>query len=122
MGFTFATHFCGGHAVKSEVGFGQHNLDCGMSSMDVDNAVVHNGQPFLSQDCCVNLIYQLDIQDDYQSTIEQITVNPDFSIAFVYTFFNINFPLLEGHNFYTNYTPHPLIKQDVQILFQSFLI
>jgi hypothetical protein len=122
MGFTFATHFCGGHAVQSELGFGDHHLDCGMATMDVQEKEEPENEPVFTTDCCQNLVYQLDITDDYQSTLEQITVNPVFTVAFVYTFFTNDFPLIKGQNYYTNYTPHPLIKQDVQVLFQSFLI
>ncbi|MFT6879590.1 MAG: hypothetical protein ACJARG_000516 [Arcticibacterium sp.] len=123
MGFTIATHYCGGHAVKSEVSFGVHHLDCGMPTMDGQETLVSNdGQQFFTEDCCDNLVYQLDIQDDYQSNVERVTLNPDFSIVFVYAFFSNYFPFLERHKRYTNYTPPPLIKQDVQILFQSFLI
>ena len=34
MSITFATHYCGGKAVKSSISFGHDELSCGMAKMD----------------------------------------------------------------------------------------
>jgi hypothetical protein len=123
MGFTFATHLCGGLAVKSELGIGDffHGLDCGMANMDAKKSKPSNEIHFAPEDCCNNVAFQIDIQDDYQFSLEQPSVYPVF--CFAPLSFYYNFTSLKASNqlvIYDYAPPHP--KIDLQVLIQSFLI
>jgi hypothetical protein len=124
MGFTFATHYCGGQAVKSELGIGDHHsLDCGMTTMDVKKEKSSDGLQYLAEDCCHNVAFEIVIKDDYQFSVENLTLTPHFTIALFSCFFDFDISELSQQlTEYIDYTPPPLIKQDVQVLFQSFLI
>lgn len=119
MGITLSTHFCMGRAVDNELMIGMHELSCGM--MDLDANCETSETRFMTPGCCDNEFVSIDIEDDYQVVVEQFSFESTFLFAFTYTFLfnqtNTNEPSLA----YADHHP-PLLGQDYQSLYQSFLL
>lgn len=55
MGFTVATHFCGGHAVMSGLRLGGGDWDCGMVQEEIDHSDDDRNCTRLTEEsCCKN--------------------------------------------------------------------
>lgn len=119
MGITFSTHFCMGRAIDNELMIGIHELSCGM--MDLDASCKTTGTKIMAPGCCDNKFVSIEIEDDYQITNEEFSLESSFLFAFTYTFLfdyqNNNEPTLA----YADNHPPPL-EQDYQSLYQSFLL
>ncbi len=70
IGTTLGTHFCGGHAVISELMLGQKHLDCGMGMMEMPEK--SGDQQVSAPDCCENQYVTVE-NDDYEVVIEAPT-------------------------------------------------
>lgn len=122
VGITFATHYCGGKAVKTSISLGHDNLDCGMADMDTpceespDSPVVKN------KNCCENQYTQISIEDDYNNpAVVKTAVDFQFLAVFVVTYLNLYSFNASTEAEYSNYSP-PLLDLDIPVLIQSFLI
>ena len=123
MSVTFATHYCGGKAVKSSISFGHDELSCGMAKMDEKTCEEgDHGQKITRKGCCENKYTTLSVDDDY-SNPGVISPNLDlkFVAAFVVVYINNYFFDKEESNSFIAYSP-PLIEQDRSVLFQVFRI
>ena len=133
MGFAIATHYCGGMAVESKLMLGHETLDCGMATMvtadmdisNMDEQPCQSGQThalqFKKTPCCENEYQSLDIEDDYELTVVQPSLNFEFVAAFVVSFLKVAFLTEITSPQYANYSP-PLIEQDIAVLYQVFRI
>lgn len=123
MSITFATHYCGGKAVKSSISFGHDELSCGMAKMD-EKACDEgdHGQKITRKGCCENKYTTLSVDDDY-SNPGVVSPNLDFKFVavFVVVYINNYFFDKEESNSFIAYSP-PLIEQDRSVLFQVFRI
>ena len=67
------THYCGGHAVKSELMFGSLSLDCGMTEME--KSCESNSKPisvhFTQKDCCQNSYHAIQIDEDFNKRLRE---------------------------------------------------
>lgn len=125
VGIAFATHYCGGKAVKSSLSFINHDLSCGMTSQQEDQPceTPSDSESIHKQKCCDNTVTAFSVDNDY-SQAESISIPAiDFTFvtAFVISFTNHYFFLQEKKQSYAYYFP-PSIEQDKSILFQVFLI
>ncbi len=122
IGYTMATHYCGGEAVESKLMLVKHNLDCGMPDIEQGcEEDMPNGHQFSSKPCCQNEYQTFQIEDTFKTPVIQASPNWMFVSAFVQTFLNPALYTPTSLPQYRNYSP-PLPKQDIQALFQSFLI
>lgn len=121
MGFSVATHFCGGHAVKSKLVFGDKTLDCGMNKMDTSCETDLGTTTIKQKSCCENQYMSLDVEDDFQRTIAQPRIDVNFVFTFVYTYFELLTSNFQQEAAFGDYSP-PLRNRNVQVLFQTFLI
>ena len=122
MGLTFATHYCSGFAVKSQVMLGHHALDCGMAGMDAEcESTPSEMELLVSKSCCDNQYQTLDTDDEYTSGHVLELPSPEFLVAFlevfVYNFFQTN---IEQSNL-AHYKP-PLLEFNLPVLNQVFLL
>lgn len=121
-GYTMATHYCGGEAVESKLMLIKHNLDCGMPDMEQEcEEDMPNGHQLSPKPCCQNEYQTFQVDDTFKTQVIEVAPNFVFVAAFVQRF--ILHTLYKSDTFpkYTDYTP-PLPEQDIQVLFQSFLI
>lgn len=122
VGTTFATHYCGGKAVKSSISFGEDALSCGMANEGQyceNNSQTPSVQ---SKNCCENHYLQLKVKGDYNSPS---TVKSRVDFNFVLDFTGISSKFFSFYTLtevnYLNYSP-PLLNLDIPVLIQSFLI
>ena len=122
VGITFATHYCGGKAVKTSISLGQDDLDCGMSNMDTPCKDQPKSPTIKRKSCCENQYTQISIDDDYNQTAVE-TLNVDFKFIAVFITSYINFYSFNNTKKpeYLAYSP-PLLDHDVQVMNQTFLI
>lgn len=120
-GLIFATHYCGGKAVKSGIILGHDSIGCGME--DTDNSCENQSQsPFIKSNCCQNQYVQLQIEDSYNSpTVIESPVDFNFITILIVSYINLySFDgLVQTH--FLNYAP-PLLDLDIPVLIQSFLL
>lgn len=123
-GLSLGAHYCGGVLMESQLGIGEHTLDCGMANMDVTIACSANAsgaEEVVKGHCCENDIIDFSA-DDVTISKAELVVNP---IAFLVAYAIVLEPLLfqeEEHKFDTSLYDPPLLRQDVPVLFQSFLL
>ncbi|UII21361.1 HYC_CC_PP family protein [Fulvivirga ligni] len=121
-GVTLATHYCGGHAMSSEVMLGQHELGCGMQ-MDMkcsaSSPLETIGKPI--KKCCDNEYQTVSADDSVISKVAFDGINLQFLVAFSYTHFNLQ-PVNADVEYPQTIDPPPLLDQDLHILNQSFLL
>ena len=122
VGFSMNTHFCGGEAVETSFSIGLHNPDCGMDNMDGTCETYPTAEEqLIPQPCCENQ-HQL-MQLDEKATIQPITIltNSVFLAAFIAVFVQ---PIISADQTFTQNTEYraPLPDEDIQVLFQTFII
>ncbi|MFY0654366.1 MAG: hypothetical protein JXQ96_20180 [Cyclobacteriaceae bacterium] len=120
IGFTVGTHFCLGMAVETKLIIGAGELDCGMNMVktcETDTAI----PTIQKKGCCDNHFVSLQIEDEYNSTSFEFNSDGKFLFTLAFAFFQINYEENADNTSYREYYPPPL-NQDVQVLFQSFLI
>ncbi len=129
------THFCSGQAVESALVLKGNTVDCGMnkiSKMKTTSCTnIFTTQTLKDElkktPCCQNHSQVFEITDDYNNSSE-LSIPTDYSsfqiffvTAFIKTFFDWFFSDFEFSVNYLIPSP-PLLKQDIVILFQCFLI
>jgi len=121
VGLTFATHYCGGKPVKTDVSLlGHFDIGCGME--DKDNSCDNPEIPAIKSSCCQNRSVELSIEDDFRSPkIIKNTVEYKFVAAFVTTYINLYLLDASAETEYLDYLP-PLLDHDIPVLVQSFLL
>lgn len=124
LGLTIATHFCGGQAVMSEFTFGNEHLDCGMNDTEDSCESDRADQTVGREGCCENKYLNItgSIEDDYNPTAQFDIPNAKFVFALVGTFFRLHFPEADQKSPSLNFHPPPVLEQDFQVLYQTFLI
>ena len=117
MGFTLATHYCGGHAVETSFAIGEASIGCGMENEEepCENPVVK------SKSCCENEYLSMDIEDDFNTQAKQLNISPVFLFTLAYTYFNLQPSTEVTTDVFRDNSP-PLLNQSRQVMFQSFLI
>ncbi len=117
-----STHFCGGLEMLSELSLNASHINCGMEqkSHDCDSEEDHQNH-FNSNNCCDNEFEILHMDEDFSITKASINLHLDFAVAFAYTFIFSGSIVEPIHTDLPDYSP-PILKQDHQVLFQTFLI
>lgn len=119
VGFAINTHFCEGRAVDSSISMGVELLDCGMPMSGNEND--GNGEQLDKQPCCQNHHQIVEVDQNQSNPFPAFELNHIFFVAFVNTFLvNESVTRKVQANYLTS--PPPLVKQDILILHQSFLI
>ncbi|MDO8966271.1 hypothetical protein [Algoriphagus sp.] len=120
IGMAKTTHFCMGHAMKSDFGFSPKHLDCGMA-MDMDHEESDSKSEKSTQSCCENITEHLQVDEDVQLEKNHYSFNVVFAVALAQVFiFGLDSVETEQPTF-ALYTSPPLI-QDFHVLFEQFLI
>ena len=122
-GVVFATHYCMGEVSDLNIGFSIEAQKCIMSSKEVICAEHIPKEGAVSpMDCCDDSYFQIQINDSYKNSIATVTnLDAEFFVAFTLVYLNLCTyqPTVKAD--YADYSP-PLLKQDIPVLFQSFLI
>ena len=109
-----------GMEMKSEIGFGEKHMDCGMNMpMDHSENEADNQQD--PKSCCENVTTQLQVDDEFQLKKHDVNLSLNFAVAFVQVFVFGMEIIPSDRPDYPQYS-HPPLEQDLQVLYQSFLI
>ena len=125
MGFSIASHYCQGQLVNTQLVHGTDNLGCCMAQMDnqlpedckspdIQKSVKKKG-------CCENEYQSLDIDDNFSSKQVLSKATPQLIAVFIYVYFQLNSSDSDIDFAYSDYSPPPL-EQDIQVLYQTFLL
>lgn len=120
MGFTIATHYCGGYEVTSRFMLGEGELSCGMSGIESNFTQYGNLESLNRNSCCENQYLSLCIENDYNNTLAHSIVNLSVVqyIGIVHSTIKIS-NLIQDIP-YLSHSP-PYLTPDMQVLFQTFL-
>lgn len=112
LSFTVDMHYCGGSLV--DLAILKKAEGCGMSMVFSDTmAEMH---------CCTDVELVQQGQDDLQTTFESLSFEQQlFVAAFTYSHMLLWEEITEDPILFKEYSP-PLLTQDVQLLYQTFLI
>lgn len=119
VGFSVATHYCGGEVSDRAISLLGEELGCGMESMKNSCASTNNG---VSEKSCCNdesSVYQLN--EDFQKKERSIESQTNFLAVFAVNYL-ILFDTEQVAENYQVPPQSPLIQQNTQVLFQSFLL
>lgn len=120
VGIAANTHYCGGNAVDRSLSLGFETLSCGMPESSEIIQSEEEIEVLRPQPCCedVHELLQLDEEADVKKASTEL--NTTFFVAFVYTYSKL-FDCVKKKQSFREYIP-PLLRQNVQVLFQTFLI
>lgn len=120
VGMAKTTHFCMGMEMKSELGFGEKHVDCGMN-MPMDHSENDSDNQHDPKSCCENVTTQLQVDDEVSLKKAETPLNLTFAVALIQAFiFSLDLTTAENTPL-PDYSPPP-IEQNLQVLYQSFLI
>ena len=119
-GMAYAQHFCSGMEMISEITLGEKHLSCGMedtTDTSCDNTVV------VKEDhCCQNHFTKIQTDDNFAKASFDISFHKTFIVAFVSVFAIQEVEIFSiQKTFFADYSPPPL-EQDLNILYDTFLI
>lgn len=124
IGFSVATHYCGGDLVKSMLTLSNDAIDCGMNTVKTScDSHSKSSSSFTKKRCCDNKYLSIDVDDNIESVVENVNLNFNFLIAFTYIFIKLFNPENGKDIAFRNYIPPPFFRNTATlILFQTFLI
>ena len=116
MSFTVDMHYCGDTLVETAIF--QKAKGCGMEMESPST----EGCSIMKKDCCSDEQIFIDGQDELQLSFEKISFEQQqFIASFVYTYINLFEGLSENVIPNQDYSP-PLVKRDIQALYEVYLI
>lgn len=116
-GISYAEHYCGSFKMMSEITLGHEHLSCGMK-MEAHPCGDEKEDHF----CCNNEYTDVDTDDSYAKATFDIQFEQNFLIAFVSVFVLNTLDNYESNtHFFRDYSPPPL-GEDLQVLYETFLI
>lgn len=120
VGMAKTTHFCMGMEMKSEIGFGEKHVDCGMG-MPMNHSENEQDNHQDPKSCCENITEQIQIDDEFQLKKVEFKFSHDFAMALVQVFV---FGIAPNSSEKVTFSPYfsPPIDQDFEVLYQRFLI
>lgn len=119
VGYSLATHYCGGKIHKQSFSFMAEELNCGME--DSEKLPCKKPADTIKKKCCENDVQTFKVTDEFQATAFDIKLNSQFIVAFTSYYIELFHVDNEIYTDYFNYKP-PLPDKDIPVLIQSFLI
>jgi hypothetical protein len=121
VGFAVSTHFCGGEVSDRAVSLVGSDVNCGMENQESSCTMEDTSEnSIFEKSCCDNESHIYQLEEDFSKKQNSI----EFETTFV-SLFLANYTLLfnsEEKVAYANIPPPPLIQQNSQVLFQTFLL
>lgn len=121
VGLAKTIHLCMGTETESAIGFSTSHIECEMAKKKPSCHSEKDSREHEEKDCCDEEFELLVLDQDLQKSSLNLDYSPEFVVSLVYTFFGVSdFPTEKDEN-YTDYLPQ-FLRQDLQVLHQSFLI
>ncbi len=121
VGLAKTIHLCMGTEMESAIGFSTSHIECEMTKKKADCHSTADTTSHEEKDCCDEEFELLVLDQEPQKSKLNLEISPEFVVSLVYTFFGVSIFATEKKENYTDYPP-PVLKQDLQVLHQSFLI
>ena len=121
VGLAKTIHLCMGTEMESAIGFSTSHIECEMAKKKPNCHSEKDSSEHEEKDCCDEEFELLVLDQDLQKSTLNIDYSPEFVVSLIYTFLGISTLSTETSIDYTN-NPPPLLRQDLQVLHQSFLI
>ncbi len=121
-GIAYAQHFCGGMEMMSQITLGEKNLSCGMEEMENPAECAAETTAENHHDCCDNQIIKIQTDDNFAKASFDLQLDKTFVAAFfaVFILSEVEFSASKTTAF-ADYSP-PFLRQDLNILYETFLI
>lgn len=110
-----------GTEMESAIGFSTTEIECEMAKKKPNCHSEQESSKHEENDCCDEEFELLVLDQELQKVQLASDYSPEFVVSLVYTFLGISFFPIENHTNYQDYPP-PILRQDLQVLYQSFLI
>ena len=121
MSLTVGTHLCGGEIISSKFVFTNIDIDCCIDKkIECEKEDTQRGAHLKDVPCCENHFTTIDVVDDFLKSSSHKSDNI-VSAVLVSTILNSKMFQKEFSKFFSEYSP-PLLKKDIQTLFQVFII
>ena len=121
-GIAYAQHFCGGMEMMSQITLGEKNLSCGMEEMENPAECAAETTTENHHDCCDNQIIKIQTDDNFAKASFDVKLNKTFVATFVSVFVLQEVDIASAEKtFFADYSPPPL-EQDLNILYETFLL
>jgi len=121
-GIAYAQHFCGEMEINAAVTFGEKDLSCGMDADGQDPYCGDEDTASTAHDCCKSHITKIQTDDNFAKASFELNLNNAFVATFVSVFILQETEVISKQKtFYADYNPPPL-EQDLNILYETFLI
>jgi len=121
VGLAKTIHLCMGIEIESAIGFSTSHIECEMAKKKPNCHSDKDSSEHEEKDCCDEEFELLVLDQELQKATLNLDISSEFVVSLVYTFFGVSiFPTEKNAN-YTDYPP-PVLRQDLQVLHQSFLI
>lgn len=121
VGLAKTVHFCMGDEKDAAIGFSTSHVDCEMKKKTSDCHSQKESSSHEEEDCCDEEYELLVLDQDIQKSQVSNDISFDFVIAYVYTHIGLPFFSTDKNTNYQDYPP-PVLKNDLQVLHQTFLI
>lgn len=122
IGYTVASHYCGGQMVKAKLMYVHNSIDCGMNGMLNSCAEQEETSgSILKKQCCENEFSRFQLENQLKTSELQAPINTEVVVMFVYTYLNLFLSNTTEGVIPSDYTPPPNIK-DIPVQNQVFLI
>ncbi|WP_439649333.1 HYC_CC_PP family protein [Lentiprolixibacter aurantiacus] len=117
LSFTVDMHYCG----RTLVDFSLDQADnCLMKSLMPEDSSACESMKKMR--CCTDVEITFEGQDELKMNFDQLTLNQQvFIVAYAYTFIDLLQPAEENRIPFDGYPP-PILVQDIQVLYETFLI
>jgi hypothetical protein len=121
-GIAYAQHFCGGMEMMAEVTLGEKNLSCGMEENAPASDCGDESVTPEAHDCCKNHVTKIQTDENFAKASFDLKLNKTFVATFVSVFVLQEVEITSAEKtFFADYSPPPL-EQDLNILYETFLI
>ena len=121
-GIAYAQHFCSGMEMMAEVTLGEKHLSCGMEADAPASDCGDETAVPEKHDCCKNQITKIHTDDNFAKASFDLKLNKTFVATFVSVFVLEEVEITSAEKtFFADYNPPPL-EQDLNILYDTFLI
>lgn len=125
MGLAMSTHYCGGHAVESQLTLGYEDLNCGMKMVTSCSENDSNTYSFQKKPCCENKYKSYDIDDDFLKSQFLLDFSPLVYVQPVLHVSSFETQVVKHANHQKKaFYPHapPLQDEEIYLFIQSFLL
>jgi hypothetical protein len=121
MGFAVSVHYCGGHISESSISLMEAKLGCGMESMEAVCETANTENQLSEKSCCRDQSQLIQVEDDFNQ--KQKLSKDQISFVQLFTLISNGIVVLDQESISPiQPSPPPLVKNNAQVLFQTFLI